>query len=382
MKFYVHVGIEKTGTTAIQKFLELNRDRLAAEGYFVPESMGRTNHRKLPVAAYTSSRRDDFTRLNGIYSDEALSAYQQTVIADLERELRTTQCDKVILSSEQIQSRLTTEEEICRLKEMLTGVGATDIVIVIYLRDPGEIANSYYSTWIRCGGTDREPPGPEHQKLETLCGHRATLERFASCFDESSVIVKIFDPASFKNGSLIEDFLEAVECPCSPRFEAVPPTNQPLSILGLEILRRFNQKVPVFLEDRPNPLRGNIVKFINRRFVADRGEAYVMAESLYRRYQEAFRDSNEYVRKHWFPDRPRLFPEKGIRKARPLSVPDADLDRIVGLLVDIWSEKHGRLVSLRERLSLMQRISTFLRRKVFKRPHSGKNFKRTYSGKK
>lgn len=59
MKCFVHIGTEKTGTSTIQEFLNLNRRSLAGLNVLYPKSAGIRNHVKLALAAYNDDRQDD-----------------------------------------------------------------------------------------------------------------------------------------------------------------------------------------------------------------------------------------------------------------------------------------------------------------------------------
>jgi len=366
MRFYIHIGVEKTGTSSIQDFLSINREELKKLDFFVPKSMGPRNHRKLSIAAFDASRRDDFTRSNNIHTNDELIKFQIKTIAELTAEIKNNSCGKILLTSEQIQSRLTTIPEIKQLLNILTSVGATQVSIIVYLRDPAEIANSNYSTWIRSGATDKEPPGPDHHKYKLLCDHRNTLEKFSSVFGESALIPRIYDSRSFKNGSLIEDFLETIECPLSDNFTFPEPSNKALNPLGIEILRRFNEKIPVFIDDRPNNLRGNINKFINSHFSNNRNDRYFMPDSLFYAYEQAFLKSNEWVRIQWFPEMTCLFEKKDRKKTTPIAFTEKDLDNISGMLIDIWSEKQRQYITQENNTQLNYRILNLIKRLIRK----------------
>ncbi|MEZ0148373.1 MAG: hypothetical protein AB9Q19_03500 [Candidatus Reddybacter sp.] len=352
MKFYIHAGGEKTGTSFIQGFLYSNREKLRNYGFFVPTSMGPRNNRKLSIAAFNADRRDDFTRRSNINTNDQLVELQKEIINDLAIELTKICSDTIILSSEQIQSRLTTITEIQRLKDVLVSVGATEIFIILYLRDPAEIANSNYSTWIKSGATDKEPPGPDHNKFITLCHHHNTLDKFSSVFGDNAIIPRVYDLTAFINGSLIEDFLSIIECPFNNSFISPDPSNEALTPFGLEILRRFNEQIPVFIDDKPNKLRGNINRFINANFVNKGEDRYQMPDSLFDDYDKAFIESNELVRARWFPERESLFEKKERRHQHKIALTDDELSSVSGMLVDIWMDKQTELITQRNNPSI------------------------------
>jgi len=142
MKCYLHIGTEKTATKTLQSFLYINKEKLAGYGFGYTKSAGLIDDRKLPVAAYDLHRRDDHTRMANINSDEDLHNYQQKIISDLKKEIKEISLPNIIFSSEHIQSRLKSAGEIQRLKDILSALGFNDISVIVYLRNPADIANS------------------------------------------------------------------------------------------------------------------------------------------------------------------------------------------------------------------------------------------------
>jgi hypothetical protein len=340
MKCILHIGTEKTGTSSLQEFLYLNRKILARRGYLYTKSAGLGNNRSLAVAAFNADRRDSFTRLHGIHDDKELIAYQTTTINALRAELKHVKgIHTVIFSSEHIQSRLRTDDELSRLKNILNGLGFDQISIVVYLRAPAEIANSLYSTAVKTGSTKASPPGPDNKHWRNICDHRNTLVRFRNKFGLEVMVPRIYSKAELLNGSIIDDFAEAIGLPFSKDEYVIPrPQNESMTVIGLEILRRINQEIPVFRDDqRPNILRGNIVSYVLKHL--NDGDRYGMPTDLRRQYEEAFRESNEWVRSEYFPDRQVLFEANQIPCVSESSFQPSELDQIAQMISAIWLDK-------------------------------------------
>ena len=71
MKCILHIGTEKTATSTIQQFLQLNRAELSGQGVSQSECLGkpcRIDDRLF--SAYFSARFDDFHLQNGIRSKD------------------------------------------------------------------------------------------------------------------------------------------------------------------------------------------------------------------------------------------------------------------------------------------------------------------------
>lgn len=347
MKCILHIGTEKTGTTSLQEFLHLNRRILAGHGYLYTKSAGLRNNISLPIAVYNADRRDDLTQLREIHDDKELIAYQTTTINALRAELKHVKAiHTVVFSSEHIQSRLRTDDELSRLKNILNGLGFDQISIVVYLRAPAETVNSLYSTAIKSGWTIANPPEPDNEYSRNICDHRNTLMRFRSIFGLEALVPRIYSKADLVNGSIIDDFAEVIGFPFSnDEYEIPRPKNENMTVIGLEILRRINQEIPVFGDDqRPNLLRGNILAFVLEHLKD--GDRYGMPTELRRQYEEAFRESNEWVRSEYFPNRQVLFEATQIPCPSESSFQPSELDQIARLISAIWLDKSRDMLGI------------------------------------
>lgn len=340
MKCFLHIGTEKTATTTIQNFLNLNRDILLNDKIIYTKTAGKTNNRALPVAAYNLNRRDDYTKIHGIKSESELLDFQKKIAHDLKTEItKTSRNDsefKIIFSSEHFQSRLTTLEEIKRLKNIIDSFGINEIYVIIYLRGPAEIANSLYSTAIKSGSQGKHPPSPKNLYWNNVCNHKNTLEKFGSVFGTSALIPRLFYPKEFLNGSIIDDFLNAIGVSDTSSYEIPPNSNESLSVVGVNLLRRLNHIVPMWIDNKPNPVRLNLVSYIEKYFSDSK---YVMPRELFEKYDLEFSESNEWVRRKFFPHKKKLFSEY-YQKESKLEISDTDLDRIANLIGNIWNDKY------------------------------------------
>ncbi len=335
---YLHIGTEKTATTTLQSFLHLNRTILAKKGFLFTKSAGLTNNFKLPVSSYSIDKRDDLTNICNIFTDKDLKKFKKKTITDLKKEIAKNKQPNIIFSSEHIQSRLTNLQEISALKSMLEDIGITDIYVIVYLRNPTEIATSLFSTSIINGHTISEPPPPKNAYFNNVCNHKHTLLTFERVFGREHLIPRLFDRSECKNDSIIEDFLDVLGLPLHNDFEIPNNQNQSLSPLGIELLRRINKKIPLFIDNKLNPIRSNIVEYFQNHF--NEGK-YVMPGHLFDDYQDTFQESNEWVRKNWFPMKKSLFSETTYGGETKLQVTDAELNKIASFLADIWIGKQN-----------------------------------------
>jgi hypothetical protein len=358
MRCYLHIGTEKTATKTIQSFLDVNRLRLRADGFVYPDYRKKRddNYWCHALLGYNPDHRDEFTQFEHIRTKQELLNFQRSETRRLQRSIGQSakvSGQALILSSELFQSRLTSREELLRLKESLERLGVDHFSIVVYLRNPAELINSHYSTVIKTGGVNELPFPPEHPYAYNLCNHQATLERFRDVFGEEALIPRVFDSATLKKGSVIHDFCEAVGIPLNDAYQIPEDANESLSAWGVQILRRVNRQIPRFDPNgKLNPWRGNILTYFSEHFTESK---YAMPESLWKQYDEVFAASNEWVRNRYFPDRPTLFPQKKYPRESCVHASDQELDRLAQFVVALW-RTHRKNVLRRKRMIKFGRI--------------------------
>lgn len=347
MKGYLHIGTPKTATTTIQEFLAVNKDALLANGTIYTSSAGEENNFYVALAAYNADRRDELTRLNHVNSDSDLITLQKQIIDDLKTEIAikaklVNNNANVILSSEFIHLLLRTPEELARLKSVLHEIGIDDIEIIVYLRNPADLAASYFSTSVKMGVTHDVPQSPEQDRYQHLCDHKGTIERFTSVFGKDKVTPRLFEKSLFYKDSIVADFLHTVGISDHENLCFPPNTNLSLSVEGIQIQRRLNRFFPRWTGNQLNPLRPLLAEQVDREYG---GRKYIMPTSLQKDYNQQFQKSNEWVRSKYFPERSSLFthlvksdkdPLKGSEK------PSAELDELaistaIRFLADIKS---------------------------------------------
>jgi len=346
VKAILHIGTEKTATTTLQAFLSLNRTQLLQKGVFYPESEGDSGRQELSVASYDLGRQDDYMIANRIKTPEELSDFQQRSIGKLKDEIGEARSSgavhSLLISSEHLQSRLTTIREIRRLRKILSSFGVSEFLVVVYLRSPAELANSLYSTSVRAGW-DGDPPGPECSYYFNVCNHEGTLKRFMKIFGESSVVPRIFNRNEFVNGSIIDDFMNTIDVVWDRSAFCLPEMkNVGLSVMGINIIKRINKFLPRFVDKEVNRSRSNIVDYIEECFP---GEKYFIPKDLWEKYNNEFSDSNEWVRKAFFDDRPMLFENEDYPAKKSTKIYGEELDQIAYFISRIWIEREKSLPS-------------------------------------
>lgn len=334
MKCFLHIGTEKTGTTTLQNFFDVNRESILRKGFIYTKSTGRTNNRALSLAAYNPSRRDDLTMQYGISSNLDLLRHQKVIVRNLRNELKRVKSnsDTIIFSSEHFQSRLTTIDEIERLSGILKMIGVTDISVILYLRRPADIATSLYSTAIISGSVLETPPPPRNPYFNNVCYHKNTIEKFSAVFGSGAMILRIFEPGELSNGSIIDDMLGVIGIPNDDSYEIPQDQNKSLSVVGINLLRHLNSTIPEFIDNKRNPVRQHLAGSMDKYFSNSK---YIMPDRLYKEYDLEFHDSDNWVRANYFPNRKKLFSDEIPYSSITNTLADSEFENIANFIKNI-----------------------------------------------
>ncbi len=306
MNTVLHIGTEKTGTKSIQLFLALNRRRLREQGVVFTVSLGAENNRDLATYAIRDSEyRDDALTALGITDGRTRAAYRAGVERRLRSELRDAPARSrfVIFSSEHLQSRLKSPEELETLKALLIRNGLRVTQVIVYLRDPAEIIWSLYSTALRNGAVDAPPMAPSRPHWNNICDHRNTISMWAEVFGHEVVVPRLFAFGPGSGSALIADF--AATAGVSMAGLEVPPSqNRALTSVGQQLLRGMNARLDLAGTDVNLAARLRMVSAISDRFSGAPAPVPAILRAACASY---FAESNAWVRQRYFPESSSLF---------------------------------------------------------------------------
>lgn len=330
-RLILHIGTEKTGTSSIQRFLARHRDRLAAQGVRTPASLADPagNHSWLPLLAYDAGREDDLSRR---WLDPRLDRQQQ--IGDRRRafvaEVEACGSATWIISSEHLQSRLTTAAEIERLRQLLQPL-FSEIRLLLYIRRPIATAVSLWSTAVQCGHPFSRLPAPDQPYWRNLCDHAATVRRWSAGFPGSPLQLRLFQRGDLVGGDVISDFLAATDLDAARRWPRPRRENPTLSHRGILLCAELNRRLPRPDDGRPCRLVSLIARA--SAFLP----SYRASPAEEGAYDAAFGASGDWVRARHFPDRSRLWDAD---PARPAAGGEVRLSRLerggIAALAALW----------------------------------------------
>ncbi len=300
---HVHIGTEKTGSTTIQAFLAQNRHELPAQGFHYPRSFGLPNQVGLTIYARDAAVIDDLPKRRGLATQEEVERHQAALAEDFAREVAPLDGKglDLLLSSEHLHSRITSVEEVQRLHDLLAQF-CDELRIVVYLRRQDRVAVSLLSTRLKVGGLGfRHVFLKPTERQEIYYNYAELLERYAKVFGRANLRVRLFEPRRFVNGDLIDDYSTTVGLPVTAPLERPGTQNESLDLFGQRLLAAMNRHLPLFIDDRINPLRQDIGEVIERLYPG-RGTAATRAEA--QEFLGRYLEGNRAVKAAHFPDLP------------------------------------------------------------------------------
>lgn len=222
-KIFLHIGLHKTGSTAIQS---------AFNGLNTPSKcyadLGFENH-SIPIYTAFSGKHQEY----GIWRRSSLTyaaveQKQQECLAKLDMFLRKEKHKDIIISGEDIS--VISAPMLKNLYQALT-VNTSDVNVLAYVRDPVSFIASALQEEIKNGSISKIPSRPNY---------RAKLEKFLKQFGEENVIIREYNRDKLPNGDVVEDFGDFVGVKAPHKaFQ----DNKSLSTEAVRVVYQLNQIV-------------------------------------------------------------------------------------------------------------------------------------------
>lgn len=243
---YLHIGTPKTGTSAIQKFLPLNKELLEEQGYCYPDFgfryPGIGIYRNAHFMVYRHKR-------DNSESEEEFEANRKAederFIEGLDKlkDLSET-FPNIIMSDENIWNGYVKREDFWEtLKKELTDRGI-DLKVIVYLRRQDLVLESYWSQQVRetMQISFQEYVNSNEYSFFKL-DYYDRLKSIAKIVGKENIIVRAYEKQQYEgNGNtLISDFLKVIGLELDDRYESADMiVNTSLHGKYLEIKRILN----------------------------------------------------------------------------------------------------------------------------------------------
>lgn len=244
----MHIGLHKTGSTAVQHALFNGADRLEHElGILYPRFI--RNH-SAPLTAMFHHAPETY-RINvmeGIDTPKAAARHAKSRRHAFEKAMKKTAADIVLLSGEDVSDLQI--EGIVALREWLLQ-WTDDPRVVCMVRNPFKWAVSAAQSSIRGGRTWRQA----NKQLIMLAASQR-LGKFMEQFGRASMFVFTLEAAKEHPAGIAGYLLEQLELGevALPRSEDVN-RNASMSLEAAYIISHLNQRRPLFTDGKMNPRR-------------------------------------------------------------------------------------------------------------------------------
>lgn len=216
-KAFIHIGLAKTGTTAIQTSATSLQDDLQQNGLRFLQT-GRIGDKGGQHCLAWRIRKDARADLHG----------PQYTLAETQAELAENQDSHVLVSSEEFSPLAYRPAQLRALRALFEGYHVCGIV---YVREQVEHFNSFFVELVKDIAMG-ESVGEYTQRVaaETRYDYRNWIQPFSEVFDE--MVVRPYDPNEFVGGEIVQDFYSIVGF---KRENAAPNVVRNRSLTSLQV---------------------------------------------------------------------------------------------------------------------------------------------------
>lgn len=271
---FLHLGLQKCGSTAIQHGLRSISEQLVGEGLYYPDG----DH-AIFASYYAGSRPDFFHNwVHGRTDQEKNCEEDRAFFEGVFEGARAAACRTLVLSYEGFPNLRPAEVE-AMVRDLLTR--AERVVGIVYCRHPLSFAPSEISQRARSGVTTAvftsAPP---------LLPFKNYLPKFVSAFGLPNMVARDFDRRALADGNVIADFLGLL--PVSPTLRRDAPAITPPSSMSLstEAVRIAEKLAALADADQPmaHAFRPHLQQFLmdiegTPIRLSDEEKAFLLAES-------------------------------------------------------------------------------------------------------
>ena len=269
-RLILHVGQHKTGSKALQSFLEHNRRPLAARGLLYPMPEKQTDH---GIRAYTFSHFRLYALLRheatALLWDEAAAAFYwshlgrfclpftrpRALLEAMDAERRAAGARTLIVSAEdlfdmhsahELGTSLPLVEASSRILARLAAGLGYEPRVVVYLRRQDHLLAAQYVQFLKGGPVHDIAFDDFARQFGPRLDARAFLEHWAAAFGPDRVIVRPYERASMPAG-IVSDFFRSVlgrpvPDDCRPPPADAETVNRSLDRDHVEFLRILNRR--------------------------------------------------------------------------------------------------------------------------------------------
>lgn len=258
-KIVLHIGLPKTGTTAIQNVLYANRNfLLQQEGVLYP-SLAPNLTTPLCTIFQNDPRKHIVNKMAG-FTTEEIAARRKNYLSSLDAEISSREWNTLLLSAEGVSNL--SASEIVKLREWGEKYSPNWIVLV-YVRHPVDYVRSVIQQLMKGGDTLQQL----YDKLP-MPNYRGKISNAISVFGQENIRVFDFDTATKSNGGIVGTLAAQAGLTvqsCDFLASQAIRDNESLSLEAVRILDSLNRQRPMFDGDvRASQRSGRELAYISR----------------------------------------------------------------------------------------------------------------------
>lgn len=302
---YIHIGTPKTGTTSIQNFCGLNREKLKEQGVLYP-IMNYHYERK-------SVNRNGYFLHGVIKENGTRNKEKEKQVFDSELQY-IVDCfkenDTILLSDESIWWATSTRRKgLWKDLKKHSEQHNYQIKVIVYLRRQDQFMMSRYNQRLKTDFVASTQNFDEYfadmnGRFKCVMDYRDRINNIAKSISKENVIVKRFDRNYFYNGDLNQDFLNILGVKVDDRFQQLKETaNTGISVQSGEIKRVLNRLKPITMAEN-----NKLLEILNEcENVLPESNTSLMSTDEVKNFMEQFVDSNESIVDEYIGDGKPLF---------------------------------------------------------------------------
>lgn len=302
---YIHIGTPKTGTTSIQNFCGLNREKLKEQGVLYPimnyhyerKSVNRNGHFLIGTIKENGTRNKE--------KEKQVFNSEMQYIVDCFKDY-----DTILISDESIWWATSTRRKgLWKDLKKHSEQHNYQIKVIVYLRRQDQFMMSRYNQKLKTDFIASTQSFDEYfadmnGRFKCVMDYRERIDNIAKSISKENVIVKRFDRNYFYNGDLNQDFLHILGVKVDDSFQQLKETaNTGISVQSGEIKRVLNRLKPITMAEN-----NKLLKILNEcEEVLPESNTSLMSTDEVKNFMEQFVDINESIVDEYIGDGKPLF---------------------------------------------------------------------------
>ena len=306
---YIHIGTSKTGTTSLQHFCTENEKLFEEQGYMYPIFPHKFRYINIMRNGHFLTHRTYYENNGEIgrrYEEEE-HFFRQGMDFVLEH---FEKADNIILSDEGLWSVVFRDDKPELFDKIMDEAREHGyaVKILVYLRRQDGLAESWWNQKVKVGKKEYSAvPWEEYVKnpVRPELNYYEPLKKIEKSVGRENIIVRRFGRQYFKNGSLFEDFVDAVGMRYDERF-VITEGERNISLLGnAHEIRRILNTLPD-LSDRDNTFFRQVAVSMSEQYAGDKKETMFSSEEALE-FMERYREGNRKIMQEYFGEDGNLF---------------------------------------------------------------------------